>query len=166
MFTVNEIVIYRKDIYRIKEIKEGNAKEENYYLLVPYQDDGSLRIQVPVTNKMGYLRKLSTKKEIEALIKRIPEIQVLQGNVRMLETEFRNMLKKPSLDDLVCIIKTTYLRNQERLVQNKKKGSADTAFFNEAEKILYQEIGAVLNLTSEQAKEYIITKIKPDSRFN
>ncbi len=167
MFTVNEIVVYRKDVFRIKEIIKKDSKDASYYLLVPYEnDDGSLKIQVPVANKKGYLRKLSTKEEIESLIKRISEIQVLQGNVRMLETEFRNMMKKPSLDDLVCIIKTTYLRNQERLAQNKKMGSADTAFFNEAEKILYQEIGVVLNLTIEQAKEYITTKIKPDSRFN
>lgn len=34
------------------------------------------------------------------------------------------------------------------------------------EKLLYKEMGVVLNLTCEQVKEYIIQKIKPDSRFN
>ncbi|MBQ4343915.1 MAG: hypothetical protein IJC38_08495 [Erysipelotrichaceae bacterium] len=167
MYSENEVVVYRKDMYRIKEIKRDNTGSVSCYLLVPYEnDDGSLRVQVPATNKKGYLRKVSTKDEIESLISRISEIPVLDGTSRVIENEVRKILKKPSLDDLVCIIKTTYLRNQERLESNKKTNAAENAFFKETEKLLYQEMGVVLNLTCEQVKEYIIQKIKPDSRFN
>ena len=103
MYSENEVVVYRKDMYRIKEIKRDNTGSVSCYLLVPYEnDDGSLRVQVPSTNKKGYLRKVSTKDEIESLISRISEIPVLDGTSRVIENEVRKILKKPSLDDLVC----------------------------------------------------------------
>ena len=129
MVQVNEVVVYRKDIYRVSEIRRGSSKDDTFYVLVPsLYDDGSLRIQVPASNKMGYLRKLSTKEEIQSLIKRIPEIPVIEGNNRMVENEYKTRMKKPTLEDLVSIIKTTYLRNQERFDQNKKAGAVDSMY--------------------------------------
>lgn len=160
MFKINEIVVYRKDLYRVSEIEKMDSNEYKY-ILVPYQnDDGSLRIQVPASNKMGYLRKLSTEDEIQKMISRIPDISVLQGNIRWIENEYRSKMKHPSLDDLICIIKTSYLRNQDRLEQNKKASAIDSSYFVEAEKLLYQEIGAVLSLSEEEAKNYVISAIK------
>ena len=161
MFQKDEVVVYRKDIYRISEIRKGDCKENTYYVLVPYQnDDGTLKIQVPAANKMGYLRKLSTKEEIEQLIEKIPDIKLIEGNNRLLENDYRARMKKPSLEDLVAIIKTTYLRNQERLDQNKKVGAEDNAYFKEAEKVLYQEIGAVLQMSMDEARAYVTGSIQ------
>lgn len=161
MYKVNEVVVYRKDIYRISEIRKGSSKEDTFFVLVPSQnDDGSLKIQVPASNKMGYLRKLSTKDEIEALIQRIPEIPVINGNNRMIENDYKARMKKPTLEDLVAIIKTTYLRNQERLDQNKKIGAVDNNYFKEAEKVLYQEIGTVLDMTVDQTRDYVVAALQ------
>lgn len=161
MYKVNEVVVYRKDIYRISEIRKGSSKEDTFFVLVPSQnDDGSLKIQVPASNKMGYLRKLSTKDEIEALIQRIPEIPVIDGNNRMIENDYKARMKKPTLEDLVAIIKTTYLRNQERLDQNKKIGAVDNNYFKEAEKVLYQEIGTVLDMTVDQTRDYVVAALQ------
>jgi len=160
MVQVNEVVVYRKEIYRVSEIRRGSSKDDTFYVLVPsLYDDGSLRIQVPASNKMGYLRKLSTKEEIQSLIKRIPEIPVIEGNNRMVENEYKTRMKKPTLEDLVSIIKTTYLRNQERFDQNKKAGAVDSMYFKEAEKVLYQEIGAVLNMSLDEAREYVVASM-------
>ena len=161
MYKVNEVVVYRKDIYRISEIRKGSSKEDTFFVLVPSQnDDGSLKIQVPASNKMGYLRKLSTKDEIEALIQRIPEIPVIDGNNRMIENDYKARMKKTTLEDLVAIIKTTYLRNQERLDQNKKIGAVDNNYFKEAEKVLYQEIGTVLDMTVDQTRDYVVAALQ------
>ena len=89
MYSKNEVVVYRKGMYRISEIIKGDSKDSSYYVLVPYEnDDGSLRVQVPVLNKMGYLRKLPTRQEIEQLIEKIPQIPVIEKNNRMLEAEY------------------------------------------------------------------------------
>ena len=161
MYSKNEVVVYRKGMYRISEIIKGDSKDSSYYVLVPYEnDDGSLRVQVPVLNKMGYLRKLPTRQEIEQLIEKIPQIPVIEKNNRMLEAEYRIMLKNPALEDLIRIIKTTYLRNQERLLLNKKSSRSDQDYFDEAERILYQQIAYVYNLDYEGAKQYVLSKLQ------
>ena len=89
MYSKNEVVVYRKGMYRVSEIIKGDSKDSSYYVLVPYEhDDGSLKVQVPVLNKMGYLRKLPTRQEIEQLIEKIPQIPVIEKNNRMLEAEY------------------------------------------------------------------------------
>ena len=62
-------------------------------------------------------------------------------------------------EDLVKIIKTTYLRNQLRILNNKKISEKDDEYLKRAEKYLYEEIGVVLNISFEQTKEYVIKKI-------
>ena len=61
--------------------------------------------------------------------------------------------------DLIKIIKTTYLRNKERLDNNKKTTDKDTYYFNQAENYLYNEFSVVLNLSCEETKEYIINEV-------
>ena len=48
-------------------------------------------------------------------------------------------LKKMRYEDLIKIIKTTYLRNKERIDNNKKIGGTDDEYFKQAEKYLYNE---------------------------
>lgn len=162
MFEVNEIVIYRKEVFRIVEKKKEPGNKEIFYTLVPYYEQEGLvtRLKVPASNKMGYLRKLSTPAEIEDLIRRMPEIKVIEGTTRMIENDYKLKIKNASLDDLVSIIKTTWLRNKEREDQHKKQGAVDNSYFKQAEKYLYSEIAAVLGITIDEAKEYVTLKME------
>ena len=63
-------------------------------------------------------------------------------------------------EDIIAIIKTTYLRNEKRLENKKKISEKDNKYFKMAEEFLYNEIGIVLNMTKEQAKEYVIKNVK------
>lgn len=69
-------------------------------------------------------------------------------------------MKSGTHEDLVKIIKTSYLRNQIRILNNKRISEIDDEYFRRAEKYLYEEIGTVLNLSFENTKEYIINKLK------
>lgn len=164
MFEVNEVVIYRKEVFRIIEKKKEPGSKEIFYTLVPYYEQEGLvtRLKVPASNKMGYLRKLSTPEQIEDLIRRMPEIKVIEGTTRMIENDYKAKIKNASLEDLVSIIKTTWLRNKEREDQHKKQGAVDNSYFKQAEKYLYSEIGAVLNISIEEAKEYVTLKIESE----
>ena len=71
-----------------------------------------------------------------------------------------NHVENPALDDLIRIIKTTYLRNQGRLLLNKKTSRSDQVYFDEAERILYQQIAYVYNLDYEGAKQYVLSKLQ------
>ena len=62
-------------------------------------------------------------------------------------------------EDLIKIIKTTYLRNKEREETGKKIADKDQTFFEQAEKYLYNELSIALNMNYQEIKNYIIEYI-------
>lgn len=157
MFKVGEYVIYKHDLCRVKDIKEKYFNNTDYYILES-NNDSSLTISVPSNNIL--LRPLITKEEIDKLIARIPNIDIINNNSRMIENEYKKLLDSCSYDDLISIIKTTYLRNKERLDNNKKIAEKDNYYFEKAELILYSEFSMVLGLSFEETKKYVTDKIK------
>ena len=70
------------------------------------------------------------------------------------------LLKSGTYNDLIAIIKTTYLRNETRDKEKKKRSEKDTTYFNLAEKYLYTEFSVVLGKNYEDTKEYVISKVR------
>ena len=128
------------------------------------KDFDSLKIDVPVDNEQSSIRNLTTKKEIKDLIKKIPIIEVINVNNKLLENEYKELLKEGSFESLIKIIKTTYLRNKERLDNNKKKGDKDDYYFNLAEKYLYTELSIVLKMNFEETKDYVINEVNKNTK--
>lgn len=160
MFKVGDYVVYKRDLCIIKEITN------NKYYKLALIDDETLTISVLIENKLGYLRYPLSKKEANQIISTIPLIEPLQINEKLLENEYKNLLKTNKHEDLIKIIKTTYLRNTERIKTGKKIGEKDQTYFELAEKYLYNELSYDLNMTYEECKEYIIecvTKINGDN---
>lgn len=57
MYKIGEYVVYRHDVCIIKEIKENKLIDNTYYVMTPVDDD-SLIIEIPIENKMGFLRSI------------------------------------------------------------------------------------------------------------
>lgn len=158
MFKVGEYVIYKRDLCKIEKIENNPQTTEEHYVLSPIQDE-SLVIKVPTSNKLGYLRYPLSKKEAEDLIAKIPLIPKLETTDKLLENNYRNLMKTNTHEDLIKIIKTTYLRNQARINNGKKVGDKDLTLFNQAEKLLYNELSYSLGITYTECKNYIIETI-------
>jgi CarD family transcriptional regulator len=156
MFNVGNNIVYKKDVCKIIEIKENYINENDYYVLKPLFND-SLKIEIPVTNPN--IRDLITKKEVNDIINKIPEIELIDAEDRMIEYEYKNLMNTNNHEDLIKIIKTTYLRNKKRVDNNKKLGGKDSDYFNQAEKYLYQEFSVVLGMTYDETKKYVIEKV-------
>lgn len=146
-----DYIVYRKETCKIIE------KEDGYYRLVPVNDT-SIKYKVPVDS--NFLKKVITKEEIDRLLLEIPEINTIDLGEKQIEQEYKELMKSGTHEDLVKIIKTSYLRNQIRILNNKRISEIDDGYFRRAEKYLYEEIGIVLNLSFENTKEYIINKLK------
>lgn len=146
-----DYIVYRKETCKIIE------KEDGYYKLVPVNDT-SIKYKVPVDS--NFLKKVITKEEIDRLLLEIPEINTIDLGEKQIEQEYKELMKSGTHEDLVKIIKTSYLRNQIRIINNKRISEIDDEYFRRAEKYLYEEIGIVLNLSFENTKEYIINKLK------
>ncbi len=160
MYKENEYVVYKKDVCKIKEIRKNKMNGMDYYILVPI-DDESLIIDVPVENKMGYLRSIISKEESNKLINNIPNIEPLKNiDDKYVEKTYKDLLYNGTHEDLIKIIKTTYLRNNNRIVNNKKISEKDNDYFIKAEKYLYNEISISLNMSFDETKNYIIKKVQ------
>lgn len=146
-----DYIVYRKETCKII------GKEDGYYKLVPINDT-SIKYKVPVDS--NFLKKVITKEEIDRLLLEIPEINTIDLGEKQIEQEYKELMKSGTHEDLVKIIKTSYLRNQIRILNNKRISEIDDEYFRRAEKYLYEEIGIVLNLSFENTKEYIINKLK------
>ena len=142
-----DYIVYRKETCKII------GKEDRYYKLVPINDT-SIKYKVPVNSNL--LKKVITKEEIDRLLLEIPEINIIDLGEKQIEQEYKELMKSGTHEDLVKIIKTSYLR----ILNNKRISEIDDEYFKRAEKYLYEEIGIVLNLSFEDTKKYIINKLK------
>ena len=159
MYQVGDYVVYKWNVCKIVELRDNSMNGIASYSMRPI-DDESLKIDIPVQNGEALLRKLMTKEEIEALIQKIPDLPILDVNQKTLETDYRNLMKSGSHEDLITIIKTTYSRNQERMLNRKRPGDKDSFYLEQAENYLYHEIRMVLGISYEEAKQYVIDAVE------
>ncbi|MDD3896181.1 MAG: hypothetical protein PHP49_04065 [Bacilli bacterium] len=153
MYKINDVVVYIRDVCKISDVDN----KSKYYTLIPINDK-SLTIKIPFNNDK--VRGLITKKEVEAIIKKIPQIELIDfNNDKMVEHEYKKLLHSNEHENLIKIIKTTYLRNQDRINQNKKASEKDSSFFNIAEKLLYNEFAVVLGKTYDETKNFVINEV-------
>jgi CarD family transcriptional regulator len=158
MKKIGDYIVYRRDTCKITDIKKNYINGIDYYSLVPIKDE-SLKIEIPIDLKNNYLRDLISKEDIEKIIDKIPKIEIIECNDKMLENEYRNLINDGSHEALIKIIKTTYLRNKVRLDNNKKLSYKDQYYFELAENYLYNEFRIVLNMSYEDTKQYIVDRL-------
>ena len=156
MFKVNDFLIYNKDVCKVKEIKEKLFKDIDYYVLESISDP-SLKIQIPTTSDK--IRNLITIEELNTIINNIPNISIIKENDRLIENTYKTIMQSGTHEDLIKIIKTTYLRNEKSINDNKKISEIDDTYFKKAKKYLYNEFSVVLNKTFEETKEYVNNKV-------
>ena len=91
MYNSGDVVVYGRDVYRIKDVKDNYLFDKTYYIMNPIDDD-SLVTSVPV-DTTSYLRDVITKEEAEELIAKIPSIEIVQASDRDIEYEYKQLLK-------------------------------------------------------------------------
>lgn len=96
-----------------------------------------------------------TKKEAEALIKKIPKTEILDLNDKYIEQKYKELIKTGNKLDLIKIIKTSYMRNYIRINNKKKASEKDNIYLKKAEDLLYYELSYSLSMSYDEVKEYI-----------
>lgn len=158
MYKVNDYVVYKHDVCIINKIKTNEINNKSSYVISPV-DDKSLIISIPIENEKYLLRSVINKETAMKLINNIPAISPLENiNEKSLDNDYKELLNSQNHENLIRIIKTAYLRNENRLNNKKKISEKDNTYFKLAEKYLYNELAVALNITSEEVKELIIEK--------
>ena len=108
----------------------------------------------------------NNKRRINRNNKKIPSIKPIEANDKFIENEYKRLLSTPTHKNLIRIIKTTYLRNKERLENNKKVAEKDKNYFELAEEYLYNEFSIILGYTFEETKAYVINEVLKNEKRN
>jgi|GEM_PF-903950 len=159
MYKKGEYVVHKHTVCKITAIKPHYRYNDSYYIMVPV-DDATVEIAVPVKDEAGSLRQVMSRKEAEALIRKIPKIEVIANQDRTLENEYRSLMNSDNVEDLVKVIKTTYARNDARSKTGRHAGEKDSAYFKRAEQSLYSELAVSLEMSYEQANAYVARKVE------
>lgn len=157
MYKVGDYIMHKREVCVIKSIREKFFKEVDYYSISPVGDE-SLTINVPVGSPV--IRDVISEEEAREIIEKIADVEVIKSDDKYYENAYKELLETEDLLDLVKIIKTTYLRNQNRLLNGKKIGDKDDTYFKKAENLLYTSLAVALGMEYDACKEYIISKLR------
>lgn len=164
MFEKGCYVVYgTTGVCRIEEITaldmKGAAEDRMYYVLRPCFQNGST-IFTPVDNEKTKMRRVMTKKEADALVKKIPEIEELwEKNDKEREKQYKEAIRSCDPGEWVRIIKTSYQRGRQRMAQGKRATTVDERYFHAAEEHLYAELAVAFDMPKEEVKAYIMEKM-------
>lgn len=82
----------------------------------------------------------------------------------MRKEKYREILKNGDRQELIQLIRTLYLHQQELKKAGKKFHATDEKILNEAEKILHHEFAYVLDIKLEEVVPFISKEINIEER--
>lgn len=165
MFSINDYVIYGcNGVCKVLDIGIPDLiladKKRQYYTLQQVYGNNST-IYTPIDNDKVLMRKVLSKKDATDLINNILSIETLDADDdKMLEEKYKEVMHKYTCSEWIKIIKTSYLRKEDRLAVGKKSKTADDKYLQMAEDYLYGELAIALNIEKNQVKNFIIQQIE------
>lgn len=169
MFEIGELIMCGgHGVCRIMAIT-GNPidkldKKKKYYILEPVFEKGST-IYMPVDNDKVVMRKIMNEQDAKKLIGKIPDIETVWiKEEKTREQMYKDAIKTYDCHSLVQIIKTLYLRRQDRVRQGKKALSSDEHYLKKAEELLYSEMSLALSVPKDRVEAYIAGEISKNSK--
>ena len=107
------------------------------------------------------MRPVITKDAANDLIAKIPQIETVWIiNEKAREVQFKESLQTCDCVELVKMIKTLYVRKQQRIENGKKVTVVDEKYFRQAEDKLYEELAFALGMEKSKVSQYISTHMK------
>ena len=165
MYEKGEYVVYGQNgICLIQDVTElqmpGAEKSRLYYVLIP-EMNGSNTIYIPVDNEKLTIRRILSEQEAQHLRSEIPQLEPLAiVTEKARELEYKAAFRSCDCLQWARLIKTLYLRRQERLAQGKKMTSTDERYLRQTEECLYQELAMVCGVDKKALQEEIAAEIE------
>jgi len=162
MFHIGDFVVNTNNgICEINDIVTMNmsGSDKEYYLLVPIAEQ-TAKVYIPVDMASQRIRLAMSKKDALELIESIKDIdEAYIENEKEREKTYKEALNSRDPKRLVGIIKTLYLRRQERVEAGKKNTAVDERYFKLAENHLHSELAFALQVDKEKMQEMILNSL-------
>ena len=139
-----------------------DRKKVSYLVLEPLGQPGS-RYLVPTHNAsaMSKLQKMLTREEMESLLTSREVRQdcwIPEENLR--KQTYRILISSGDRQRLMAMVHTLYRHKKEQAEAGRKVHLCDDNFLRDAEKRLMGEAAIVMDMTTEEAKQFIRTKLQ------
>ena len=160
MFKIGDYVVHgRNGVCKVVDITHidisGADKNQLYYTLIPMKSEDS-RIFYPVDGNKIVMRPVLTRQEAENIVSEIKDIEPMWiENDRQREARYKEAISSCDCHELICIIKTLYARNKERIAQGKRITYVDDRYLKEAKQNLHDEFAIALDMEPGQVEKYI-----------
>lgn len=165
MFEINDYVIYGEyGVCQVIDITTpliaGINQNSKYYILNPLSTNGHT-VYIPVDNTKGSMRKIMTREEALEFINKILYIDTMWvANDKFREDYYKKAIRTNRAEEWIKIIKTFYLRKDERKAEGKSVSATDEKYFKLAELYLYGELSLALAIPLDNVKDYLLSKVK------
>jgi len=145
-----------------EEEKQVDRKWVRYLVLEPIGQPGA-RYLIPTHNMvaMGKLQPLLSREELEQLLisDKIKQGQWLSEDSRRKQL-YRELMASGERESILCVIYMLYQYKAQRQTEGKKLHICDENFLRDGEKFISSEISAVLQISADEAKQYLRKKLQ------
>ena len=163
MYKIGSIVVYGTEgLCKICDITERTFGKETseYYVLSPLSNEAET-VFVPKNNEkvLKRMRPILSKERASELLEAAPsEYGEWVENDRERQQMYKQILLCGSSEDLLMMTRALYLHQIELLERGRKLLAADERFLKEAEKMLFEELAYVFNITVAEVLPLITRK--------
>ena len=139
------------------ETRRVDRKNVDYFVLEPNEQPGA-RFYVPVHNQVAVskLRPLLTKEALDALLASDETHQncwIAEENLR--KQKYRELINGVDRGALISMIRILIKHKEAQLSAGRKFHLCDDNFLRDAEKLISSEIALVMELSQEEARNYL-----------
>ncbi len=165
MFKIGDYVVHGANgVCRVESIGtldfDASDGQKLYYTLEPVYEKGS-RVYTPVESDKVSMRKIMSSQEVWELIDEIPRLKLLESvDDKMIQKIYKDSIREYDCRQLVRIIKTIYIKNEQRRSNGKKPSYTDEKYLRAAEDFLYGELAMILNIKKDEVEGFISRKIE------
>ena len=169
MFQPGELLVYgATGVCRVEEITAPDFtradRGRQYYLLRPLYQDGV--IYAPVDSGKVPIRPVISREEAEALIDRIPSVRAEACHaptMQALAQHYQSAVRSHDCRQLLELTMSIYLKQRQAEAQKRRLGMVDERYMKQAERLLYGELAAALDIPYEEVQPYIARRVEEAS---
>ena len=164
MFHPGDLVVYgTTGVCRVEEIgcPEGADRNREYYQLKPLRQDGV--IYAPVDSEKVPMRPVISPEEAEAIIDLFPSVQAeacRAPTIQALAQKCQNAVHSGDCRDLIGMMKAIHAKRRQAESQNRRLGMVDERYMKQAERLLYGELSAALDIPFDEVEPYIARRME------
>ena len=167
MFRIDDYVYYASGgVCLVSDIcyapLSGMSPDRQYYVLQSVHGAGGV-MYVPVDSESVFLRRLLTKEEAEALLKKIPDIEGFdEPSAKALRQRYLEAMRRHDPEEWVRVIKTAHGRMQKLAARSNSGRISDTerSYAEDAKRYLYGELSITLEVPLEDLRDFLRRQIE------